>query len=64
MLILTVQLSHNVMHARYECVCEWFASKRRLAGKMLHIKMYVSQNGINILGHDGQTNLNVSIDAT
>ena len=28
------------------------------------IKMYVSQNGINILGHDGQTKLTVSIDPT
>ena len=28
------------------------------------IKMYVSQNGINILGRDGQTKLSVSIDPT
>ena len=28
------------------------------------IKMYVSQNGINILGHDSQTKLRVSVDPT
>ena len=28
------------------------------------IKMYLSQNGINILGRDGQTKLSVSIDLT
>ena len=30
--------------------------------KSAFIKMYVSQNGINILGRDGQTKLSVSID--